>query len=446
MISFKCRCGTRIQVNDDQAGDSLQCPQCHLAVDVPALDDLEHLDEDGNLKFADDIQPVQKKLADNRKLPGFLEHEGNDRRMSVEEFLNIGIDEKTLSEIKGEVRPGVSKTPRYDPITGELLVPLDLVETEKVIDAGVAQPIPDPSKTLGYARNPHAVKDPGFNLLSPFWLMFRAENVIVMFVLVIACLFAFVLQALPLLQMFSVVLLTPLMFMLILGHLGNVLDETGPNEKDDMPTLLRGVSFSEDIWRPFVQVFLASMVAILPFMVASIFFHKHRTSDGVVLLLAALALFAYAVWPAALLTSVCSGTLNNMLPNRMLGTIPVMGFGRYVLITLVLTAGLHAFVYGVQGFMGSFQWIAAWMISPAAAVNVATRMWGLPLWGAGLAGTGLLVLGIYLLHVGVWQLGLVYRKFHKQFPWVLQVFEKTDRTDTLARLRDRRFPKTPKRS
>ena len=47
MIRFVCTCGHRLEVPDDEAGNSLQCPKCGLLVDVPTLSELQNFTEDG---------------------------------------------------------------------------------------------------------------------------------------------------------------------------------------------------------------------------------------------------------------------------------------------------------------------------------------------------------------------------------------------------------------
>src|SRR5436309_2041390 len=49
-LRFACTCGTVLEVPIEQAGTSLQCPQCGRLVDVPTLSDLAALSEDGTYK------------------------------------------------------------------------------------------------------------------------------------------------------------------------------------------------------------------------------------------------------------------------------------------------------------------------------------------------------------------------------------------------------------
>ena len=51
MIRFVCNCGHRLEVPEDQAGDSLQCPKCGLLVDVPTLSELQNFTEDGTYRM-----------------------------------------------------------------------------------------------------------------------------------------------------------------------------------------------------------------------------------------------------------------------------------------------------------------------------------------------------------------------------------------------------------
>ena len=51
MIRFVCTCGHRFEVEDDLAGVSIQCPKCHLLVDVPTLQELESFTDEGTYRL-----------------------------------------------------------------------------------------------------------------------------------------------------------------------------------------------------------------------------------------------------------------------------------------------------------------------------------------------------------------------------------------------------------
>jgi hypothetical protein len=434
-------------VNDDQAGESLQCPRCLLLVDVPRLDDMDFLDADGNPLLIDDVAPAKQHIADNRKMPSIMRRSG-DMRMDVDEFLNIGIDDKTLSEMKGEVRPGVSRTPRYDPITGELLVPLELTEEQRVQDLGVAKPVNDPADsagTLHYARSRVVISDPNQSLLVPFYRLLRLENLIVLSIVAAALIFSISISFIPVGGQLALFILVPFVLLITLGHFGNVIDEIGPNDKDELPAPMRGASFSEDVWRPAFQLIVAWVLVMLPVFVAAVTLRK---SDMLVRELVGLSLelVGWFIFPAAALTAVCSGTFNNMLPHRMLGTIPRIGIMRYLLIAITLFAGMNVLTLGLRFNADAMNWVFVKLLSPGNQFTPPIPAMGLPAWAAALIVLPIVFGGLYLIHAALWQIALCYRRYHSTFPWVLQIFDRSDRTDTLARLRDRRFPKGPRKA
>src|ERR1051325_8889402 len=146
MIRFPCPCGFQFEVPDDACGTSLQCPQCKLLVDVPALDDLAHLESDGTIRL--EPESVQEKANRDAELmrvyrPQRQDDNGNDYdlRNTFEDILKAGVDERPL-ELKDELHPG---PPKYDPVTGELIRPMAL----KGDEYPHVLPLPaQPSRTL----------------------------------------------------------------------------------------------------------------------------------------------------------------------------------------------------------------------------------------------------------------------------------------------------------
>ena len=143
------------------------------------------------------------------------------------------------------------------------------------------------------------------------------------------------------------------------------------------------------------------------------------------------------IFPAVLLTSVCSGSLNNMLPHRCLGVIPVIGI-KYLLNVVVMEAGLIALTIGMGMMLAGMTSFSSAMFSPVRVPvpNGILSIASLPV----LAGA------VYLLHVACWQLGLFYRRHHAEFPWVLQHFVKGDRDDLLGQLERRRADEVRQRA
>src|SRR5215213_3504312 len=81
MIKFSCTCHTVLEVSDDFAGASLQCPKCRRLLDVPTLSELNGLADDGGFKL-DDIKMREdpNRLADlQRVYGGHLGRDGNEK-------------------------------------------------------------------------------------------------------------------------------------------------------------------------------------------------------------------------------------------------------------------------------------------------------------------------------------------------------------------------------
>src|SRR5688572_6428414 len=107
---------------------------------------------------------------------------------------------------------------------------------------------------------------------------------------------------------------------LILAHYGNVIDDTGRNEQDDLPRPLRDLSFYDDMWSPFVQMAGALMIAyLIPILTLLAFADR----AGLPLWLAWLGgwLLGSIVAPALLLTTNLSGSTLNLRPDRLLGVM-----------------------------------------------------------------------------------------------------------------------------
>src|SRR5690348_1613708 len=125
MIEFNCFCKYHFSLPDDQAGGSFQCPQCGKLVDVPTLDDLSKLNPDGTYTLgAFELAPEPDRVeraakAFTRQRTG---HDGEeiDLRLTLDDVLKIGDDKSAESKNEAEARP------KYDPLTGELVRPLEL--------------------------------------------------------------------------------------------------------------------------------------------------------------------------------------------------------------------------------------------------------------------------------------------------------------------------------
>lgn len=422
MITFQCRCSHAFTVPDDEAGQSLQCPSCGLLVDVPTIEELRSLNEDGSYILNDPAAPPpapRRKSREVKDTPQIVTPDSTDRRMSLDEFLKIGTSDDDLLEIRDEVRPGVPKHPKYDPVTGELILPIE-VKAPKAAPPLVAQPV-----VLGYERAATG-KRPA-SIWHPFVGMFELPNLVVCGVVTAIWYFNMILLVV------GFTLLMPLVFVLALllmtvAHFANVVDETGPTGTDEMPAPLRSANIYDDFIRPLMQVFAAYALAYSPIVLVNLYVTKLPWSVNFGLL----AIFFMLV-PALLLTLISSGALNNLVPHRALSVITASSW--------------HYWVVTVTGFVATFAFALGSLFGMSAGDAVSRRLFtgpvgaratffGLPNWLELVLAPIAVFIGVYAVHVFCWQLGTLYRLHHERFNWVLQKHEKTNtgRTDTLAQL------------
>lgn len=415
MIKFACRCSHAFSVPDDQAGESLQCPSCGLLVDVPTIDDLPGLREDSTYHFNDESpSSTGAKPSVLRTTPNFANRgDTNDRRLSLKEFLKIGTSDDDLLEIKGEVKPGVPKHPKYDPVTGELILPID-VRREPTPPPMLAQPV-----SLAYEHRKPGVNQPG--IFSPFAWMFRLPNLLVCGVVTAMFLGAALSLGIILLILF-VIPLVPM----IVSHFANVVDETGPTGVDEMPAPLRTANIWDDFIRPLSQVFLAYAIANAPIVLVNLYVTKLPWAVDL-----GLTIFLNIMIPALLITTITSGAFNNLLPSRV--------------FSVITASGWHYWVVVVMGYLAMAAMAVASFVALVAATHVNHVIFKGPLSGRPpsfgvipplaeiLAAPFIVFAAMYLLHVYAWQLGLLYRLHHERFNWVWQKHV-SDRTDNQAQL------------
>src|SRR5947207_11667127 len=149
MIRFSCRCSHEFIVDDDQAGGLIQCPKCGLLNDIPTLSDVGNIEAGGIYKVVKHgPPPTPRVLQDSARAftrdKQDARGEDIDLRLNLDEFLAIGSDEVPLA-LKDEVRPGA---PKYDPVSGELIAPMDVKNEGQAIDPNS---IPLASPALAYA-------------------------------------------------------------------------------------------------------------------------------------------------------------------------------------------------------------------------------------------------------------------------------------------------------
>ena len=417
MITFYCRCSQRFDVPDDQAGESYQCPSCGLLVDAPTLDDAASIQDDGSYVLRESIPRARQVLPDVADVANIVSRDDtSDRRLSLQEFLKIGTTEDDLLQIKGEVRPGVPTHPKYDPVTGELVVPIDIKR-----DPAEAAPLVAQAVVLGYeTRKPER----RVTVWLPFPEMLRLPNLIVCTIVSFICYAAlFATGALwPL-----IVLALPLLLMIV-AHFANVVDETGPTRNDEIPRPMRGANLYEDVLRPLVQIFFAYFLANLPLLLINLYVSKLSPATDV-----GLTILFFALVPALLLTLITSGAVNNLLPHRALSVMSASSIDYWITAVFgYLATGLTLIAIGFaissgDHFVGT--------ISKGQAGGLSgTIFLAMPKWLETAIAPALMFAAMFLMHVFAWQLGILYRLHHDDFAWVLQKHDKTARNDTLAQL------------
>lgn len=411
MITFACRCSNRITVDDDRAGESMQCPRCGLLVDVPTIDDLPGLREDGSYEFSEELERPAKP-SPLRDTPSIMRRETTDRRPSLKEFLSVGTSEEDLLQIKDEVRPGIPKHPKYDPETGELILPLD-VRKEPPAPPVMAQPV-----TLGYEHRP---RDARPSILAPFWWMLRLPNLVACGVVTLFFLLTFGIASAG-----FVIIFAPVLIVMLVAHFANVVDETGPTGNDEIPALLRTANLFDDFLRPFCQVVGAYLLAMSPIFLTDLYVAKLHWSVEL-----GMSIFMHLMIPAILLTMITSGAFNNLLPSRIFSVITTSG-AHYWIVTFIgyiaMLAALFALYISARCGGALFHVVFRGPMSTVPAFGPVPIKTALLLWPFIAFGT------MYLLHVYAWQLGLLYRLHHERFDWVWQKHEKSERTDTQAQL------------
>ena len=383
MVDFRCRCGHRFSVPEDQCGHVLQCPDCRLLVDVPFPEDLAALEADGTVKLSSPPPEPQRMMDELQRVYGGQ----TDLRPTPVQIVNAG----------GEAIPPVDELgqpplprPRYDPETGELIRPLDLAAPRPT----PPQPVVPLGAVVHYARDgAHG------GLHHPLLQLLMPANLLVMF-------FVAALHAVALLASMSMVglLMVPVAFFAIVAHYGAVIDDIGPEERDELPRPLRDVRFWDDLWLPFCNVTASLMICYGP---AAALAQPHAWGGGYPGVWAAVAAMAGTMLlPAVLLTICTSGSMANLRPDRLLGTIRACGW-QYVgaCIAAALAVGLYGLLTAGR----------PWLLSLPLPL--------MPTGGLGRVSSAegpLVSLATYAGHYLCWTLGMLYREQQARFPWPMR--------------------------
>jgi len=416
MIQFPCTCGRVLRVPEDQAGGTIQCPACRKLNDIPLLSDLGGLAEDGTFRMTGpSVAPDPGRIDDLAHIyhGGRQDYLGDDidLRNTEDDLANVGVDYDLKSNEPARLPHG----PRYDPETGELVRAID-VKHDPVRDARAAAPIaPAASPVIAYRARGSAKKfdhrvTPG---MVPFELL-RPVNLFVMFVIFFEHVLLNVLLMVVLSGIFMLLVAPAVMVFILFAHYGCVVDEIGPEDRDELPRPLRSLGWSDDLWGPFKATMAALVLSYLPvFVMLPIAIARHALPLPGILAAGAFALGGSFFFPAIFLTTTTSGTALNLTPGRVMAVISRCGSGYFGAVGLYLAAIV---TYGLA-VTGSLTWLVTFM-----GIDL-----GMGFLGSALFAHVTLILAVYLMHLFCWRVGLLYRAHHEDFPWAFQYHVRTPR-------------------
>jgi hypothetical protein len=408
-IRFPCHCGHRFEVPIEQAASAIQCPRCGLLNDVPALSDLQSYSDDGTVRLKEDAPAAHRPRRDPTVYTSFrrahIDRTGEDvdLRNSYDDLANVGAEpEPDTIPLTGDERKTKPAKPKYDPVTGELIRPMPLAQTPDLTTPPDQIPVARPAHSLTYAagdtRDVMTARRIFVEMLMP------VNFIVILFVFAahvffqVATFVLFVLLAVAGLPVW--IAQFPLAF-LLMGHYTNTVTENAAEGKDELPRLLGSVSIGDDLWRPFVHMALAFMDAFLPAILCLMLVPPQFLA--VTILPLGLGLFFF---PAILLTTSTSGSTANLRPDRLAGVVRAAG-GDYLFSFFCFLIALPTFVFALAGVyilpphvLGAIPWI--WKLNHPFVVYP------------------VILFNVILMHFACWHLGVVYRRHHTAFPWVLQ--------------------------
>lgn len=394
MIEFTCLCGNHFSLDLDMAGASFQCAKCARLVTVPTLDDLKNLDSDGTYTLGEHYQAAPA--------PGVHLSVASDAAMRI----SGKIDDIPMAEMIGAPD---RVAPRYDPETGELIRAVEM-QSHVISEAAKAAPRTQP---VSKSSKRHLVDLPKLSPLDVLVELLRIKNLVV--ILIIGALhillvgFAIMLDAGVFFGgIFAIFVLAP-----VLAQYSLIIQETGPAEKEELPPPMREFGLREDVWDPIVHLFLSALICFGP---AAAWWYDTAPSvlnDQIALCLAVLGAVFF---PVVMMTASIDGILANFRPDRLVGVIATAAFS-YALVVVAFIAGTLIYV---DGFFGQVRW-GVMLFHHAQAGAPEPRPIYIPNAGVGFCMT---LAGLYVLYFACWQLGLIWRAHHDQFPWVAQRFVK----------------------
>jgi hypothetical protein len=404
-LKFPCHCGHVFRLPVEQAASTVQCPKCGRLNDVPALSDLDSLSEDGTVLLKPPTAPTKPTRiaeADRHFGPHRTDRQGNeiDLRNTHDDLANVGVgpDEGEIPLTADDARP---VKPKYDPVTGELLRPIKVAKDPA---AEEAKNVPLAKRALTYAAGDEAKIVTARRIF--FWLFQPTNMVVMLFIFLFYFISNFAVgmfgfMAFSFLGMMPTLYNVPLAFFLM-AHYANTVEDNGPESMDELPRPLRNFSPANDMWFPFINMTIALAYCFAPAVICLV--KLPGQFQAVTILAAGVGAFFF---PAALVTTVAAGTTLNLRPDRVAGVVRESG-GQYVLSFFLWLLSLPLFAYSLFDVY----------LIPLEVRDA--HPWIDKVLHRSVVAYPLLFVSIILMHFACWHLGLIYRRHHEHFPWIMQ--------------------------
>ena len=399
-----------MEVPDDRAGVSLQCPLCRRLVDVPHLSDLGHLTDDGSYKIDElELREEPERLPELYRAfaPTRVDESGNDidLRHNPDRIQRPVQDDDVLEMIED----GPKLPPKYDPVTGELIREIEIKDDgRRKVDPSA---IPMAQAVINYATGDTAKRFSGWKIIPE---LFKFQNAFVMMIIFVVHVF---LQIMMFPLLVGIWIILPGFFFLVgalIAHYANVVGDIGPDNKDELPRPGRDLSWYDDLWNPFIQSSLALGLCYGPLA-----FIGHLPPNMRLAFAGTILIIGTVAFPAIYLTTTTSGTVMNLAPDKLLRVISTLGIHYFFAVGLWV---LSAFVYmlGIGGTLMALSTLLDDSGTSPVTTTAPAMGWTWGFASPWLVSYPLLVIGIVMMHAFCWYIGLQYREYYENFDWYLQ--------------------------
>jgi hypothetical protein len=390
------------QLDLDQAGTEVQCPRCSRLNDVPRRSELGQIGADGVYRLDEPAPVAQTNVAADLAYvyqKGARDAEGNeiDLRLAPHEFEVIGHG-KEIPLTPDGVEP--KHGPRYDPETGELITPLEVRQfADESLDPSE---IPMAKPVLNYAAPAQGMPR---SALGRFVSLLSPVNIIVMAGVFVLHVLLWPLLLVVFAGIMIVIVSVPFLAGAILAHYGNVIEDIGPRELDELPRPMRDLGWHEDLWSPFVNVLGSLLLCYGPTVLLAVIARGAESVGwgALAIILGAIGTFLF---PAVVLTLQCGSTALNLRPDRLFTVIAVCGRDyKWAVFAWIVAGVLYLWSWG------------------GSTLAAATAMQGnnFPIWLASpIVTLPVLIIAIFAMHYFAVSVGMLYRVHNVQFPWILQ--------------------------